>query len=44
MNHTTQNDLRLIEAGFPCHQAGAKIQRERGGAFAEFLVNDLYAT
>jgi putative DNA methylase len=24
-----QNDLRLIEAGFPCHQVGAQTQRER---------------
>lgn len=24
-----QNDLRLIEAGFPCHQVGAETQRER---------------
>lgn len=22
-------DLRLIEAGFPCHQVGAETQRER---------------
>ena len=29
MNHSTQNDLRLIEAGFPCHQVGAETQRER---------------
>ncbi len=24
-----KNDLRLIEAGFPCHQVGAETQRER---------------
>ena len=24
------NDLRLIEKGFPCHQVGAETQRERG--------------
>ena len=24
-----ENDLRLIEAGFPCHQVGAETQRER---------------
>ncbi|MEI7670726.1 MAG: hypothetical protein WCK00_01300 [Deltaproteobacteria bacterium] len=24
------DDLRLIEAGFPCHQVGAETQRERG--------------
>ncbi len=23
------NDVRLIEAGFPCHQVGAETQRER---------------
>jgi len=23
------NDLRLIEAGFPCHQVGAETQREQ---------------
>jgi len=30
MNHPIENDLRLIEAGFPCHQVGAETQRERG--------------
>ena len=34
MNHSTQNDLRLIEAGFPCHQVGAETQRERGASSA----------
>ena len=34
MNHATQNDLRLIEAGFPCHQVGAETQRERGASSA----------
>ncbi|MFP4088536.1 MAG: DUF1156 domain-containing protein, partial [Desulfobacteraceae bacterium] len=29
MTHSTNNDLRLIEAGFPCHQVGAETQRER---------------
>jgi len=29
MNHPIENDLRLIEAGFPCHQVGAETQRER---------------
>jgi putative DNA methylase len=29
MNHSNENDLRLIEAGFPCHQVGAETQRER---------------
>ena len=29
-----QNDLRLIEAGFPCHQVGAETQRERGASSA----------
>ena len=24
MNHPIKNDLRLIEAGFPCHQVGRK--------------------
>lgn len=28
------NDLRLIEAGFPCHQVGAETQRERGASSA----------
>lgn len=27
--HTSAHDLRLIEAGFPCHQVGAETQRER---------------
>lgn len=27
--NTHQRDLRLIEAGFPCHQVGAETQRER---------------
>jgi hypothetical protein len=25
----SKEDLRLIEAGFPCHQVGAETQRER---------------
>jgi len=29
MNHPIKNDLRLIEAGFLCHQVGAETQRER---------------
>lgn len=29
MKHSIENDLRLIEAGFPCHQVGAETQRER---------------
>ena len=29
MNRKRTNDLRLIEAGFPCHQVGAETQRER---------------
>ena len=29
MKHPIENDLRLIEAGFPCHQVGAETQRER---------------
>lgn len=29
-----KNDLRLIEAGFPCHQVGAETQRERGASSA----------
>jgi putative DNA methylase len=28
------NDTRLIEAGFPCHQVGAETQRERGASSA----------
>ena len=31
---TTNTDLRLIEAGFPCHQVGAETQRERGASSA----------
>ncbi|SHI62975.1 DUF1156 domain-containing protein [Desulfofundulus thermosubterraneus] len=27
-------DIRLIEAGFPCHQVGAETQRERGASSA----------
>ncbi|MDQ1336474.1 MAG: hypothetical protein QG552_3424, partial [Thermodesulfobacteriota bacterium] len=30
MKHVIENDLRLIEAGFPCHQVGAETRRERG--------------
>lgn len=30
----TRNGLRLIEAGFPCHQVGAETQRERGASSA----------
>ena len=29
-----EDDLRLIEAGFPCHQVGAETQRERGASSA----------
>lgn len=29
MSDRFDDDLRLIEAGFPCHQAGAETQRER---------------
>lgn len=29
-----RSDLRLIEAGFPCHQVGAETQRERGASSA----------
>ena len=28
------HDVRLIEAGFPCHQVGAETQRERGASSA----------
>ncbi len=28
------DDIRLIEAGFPCHQVGAETQRERGASSA----------
>ncbi|MDQ7746903.1 DUF1156 domain-containing protein [Hydrogenophaga pseudoflava] len=31
---TNRTDLRLIEAGFPCHQVGAETQRERGASSA----------
>jgi putative DNA methylase len=31
---TTKTDVRLIEAGFPCHQVGAETQRERGASSA----------
>jgi len=31
---TATDDLRLIEAGFPCHQVGAETQRERGASSA----------
>jgi len=34
MNQPIENDLRLIEAGFPCHQVGAETQRERGASSA----------
>ncbi|NDY73103.1 DUF1156 domain-containing protein [Desulfobacter hydrogenophilus] len=34
MDLSYQDDLRLIEAGFPCHQVGAETQRERGAASA----------
>jgi len=30
----TRAGLRLIEAGFPCHQVGAETQRERGASSA----------
>lgn len=30
----TVTDVRLIEAGFPCHQVGAETQRERGASSA----------
>lgn len=30
----SSKDLRLIEAGFPCHQVGAETQRERGASSA----------
>ncbi|KKM12711.1 DNA methylase [Clostridiales bacterium PH28_bin88] len=29
-----RTDVRLIEAGFPCHQVGAETQRERGASSA----------
>jgi putative DNA methylase len=28
----SKDDVRLIEAGFPCHQVGAETQRERGSS------------
>lgn len=31
---TNKTDVRLIEAGFPCHQVGAETQRERGASSA----------
>jgi putative DNA methylase len=31
---TNTRELRLIEAGFPCHQVGAETQRERGASSA----------
>ena len=34
MDLSYQDDLRLIEAGFPCHQVGAETQRERGASSA----------
>ncbi len=34
MSESWKNDLRLIEAGFPCHQVGAETQRERGASSA----------
>ncbi len=34
MNRKRIDDLRLIEAGFPCHQVGAETQRERGASSA----------
>lgn len=34
MQSSQGNDLRLIEAGFPCHQVGAETQRERGASSA----------
>ncbi|SMG13617.1 DUF1156 domain-containing protein [Dethiosulfovibrio salsuginis] len=34
MTLTEHHDLRLIEAGFPCHQVGAETQRERGASSA----------
>jgi len=32
MPNPIQEDMRLIEAGFPCHQVGAETQRERGAS------------
>jgi adenine-specific DNA methylase len=34
MSDGFKDDLRLIEAGFPCHQVGAETQRERGASSA----------
>jgi putative DNA methylase len=34
MPESWKDDLRLIEAGFPCHQVGAETQRERGASSA----------
>jgi adenine-specific DNA methylase len=34
MDDSFKDDLRLIEAGFPCHQVGAETQRERGASSA----------
>ncbi|WP_045216076.1 DUF1156 domain-containing protein [Desulfonatronovibrio magnus] len=34
MAESWKDDLRLIEAGFPCHQVGAETQRERGASSA----------
>lgn len=34
MQDKSNNDQRLIEAGFPCHQVGAETQRERGASSA----------
>ncbi len=34
MTTTMTDSLRLIEAGFPCHQVGAETQRERGASSA----------
>ncbi|NLW91012.1 MAG: DUF1156 domain-containing protein [Syntrophomonadaceae bacterium] len=33
-NDETNENKRLIEAGFPCHQVGAETQRERGASSA----------
>lgn len=33
-NGKARTDVRLIEAGFPCHQIGAETQRERGASSA----------
>ncbi|WP_338824035.1 hypothetical protein MHOCP_21700 [Moorella humiferrea] len=33
-NGEARTDIRLIEAGFPCHQVGAETQRERGASSA----------